>query len=242
MTLIPTAPVLGLRFGIDSILERTEIEYCTLDQIKTYLWNLDLDLKGIDGDPEDEIKRTLSSVKAQVNGWCKNDFNYVRRSEWHDGKAQDTMILRYSPIVDLEYIRAYNIDYQTFFQYSGDEMIVRNRVGMVQYPPLYIMSNPYRAIGASLSGFTFFPGKANIQFLYTSGFMDSEVPPEFSDAVAKWTAGQMLRHAELKMTQGMQQKIVNGVTERYGTYSSMGTTYIEEAKKALLQFRRITIW
>jgi hypothetical protein len=242
MTLIPIGATLGLRFGNDAVVSRTEIEYCTLDQIKTYLWNLDLDLKGIDGDPEDEIKRTLSSVKGQVNGWCKNDFNYVQRSEWHDGRAQDTIVLRYAPVVDLEYVRAYNIDYQQFYQYTGDEMIVRNRTGMIQFPPLYIMSNPYRAIGASLSGFTFFPGKANIQFLYTSGFMDSEVPPEFSDAVAKWTAGQILRHAELKLFEGMRQRIVNGTQETGGGYSKMGDQYIEEAKKSLLQFRRITIW
>jgi hypothetical protein len=135
----------------------------------------------------------------------------------------------------------YNIDYNRFFQYAGSEMIVNNLIGEVTFPPLYIVSNPYRAMGASMTGFAFFPGKLNIQIIYTSGFLDNEIPIDFSQSVAKWAAGQLLRSAGLRISDGLKSKVIAGVQESYGVYLEVGEKYISEAKQALLRYRRIYI-
>lgn len=242
MTLIPTGPILGLQFGQDQILSRTIINYCTVEQIKSWLWRLDLDLHGQDGDPDDEIKMARDTVKRLINGHCKTEFDYVRRLEWASGSGTSKLMTRYYPIVDLEYIRAYNIDYQMFFQYSGDEMIVKNRMGQIIFPPLYIISQPARAIGASLSGFSFFPGISNIQLVYTTGFLNDEIPGDFSEYAAQWTAGHLLRTAHLRITEGADSRVINGVQEKYGSFLSVGTQYIEEAKEKLMRYRRVEVW
>jgi hypothetical protein len=242
MTLVQINLFIPQKHGQDQILSRSKIDYCTIDQVKQYLYYLDLNLHGISGDPDDEIRQTMSSVKSQVSGWCKTEYDYIRRLEWVDGKARDLIMLRFYPVVEVEYIRAYNIDYQQYFQYPGDEMIVNTRIGSVQFPPLYIISNPYKAIGATLSGFTFFPGKKNIGVVYTSGFMDNEIPIDFSDACAKWTAAQLLQIAELRLGEGMRQRVVSGVQETFGSYGQMAQVWKEEAKQALLRYRRVEIF
>lgn len=240
--LIPSGPILGLKFGQDFIMSRTPVNYCSIDQIKGYLRYVDLDLHGSEDDPDDEFHEARNQMKSQVNGHTKSEFDYVRRLEWVDGKSQDKIYMRYYPIVDLEYIRVYNIDYQAFFQYGGDEMIVSNRIGAIGFPPLYIISQPYKALGATLSGFTFFPGKKNVQILYTTGFMNEEVPADFSDACARWAAGLMLRTAELRTSEGLKQRVISGVQETSGRWLEIGQMYIDEAREELSRYRRVEIW
>jgi len=202
---------------------------------------LDIDLHGIDGDVDGEIRNALLSVKRQVNGLVHTEYDYVRRLEWYSGEAQNTIVVRYYPVVELEYVRMYNIDYNRFFQYAGSEMIVNNRIGTVTFPPLYIVSNPYRAIGASLSGFSFFPGRSNVQLVYTTGFLNDSIPTDFSEAVAQLTAARLLETAYLRITDGTKSRIISGVQENYATFFEVAQVWKDEAKKALSRYRRISI-
>jgi hypothetical protein len=212
-----------------------------VDQVKTWIFRTDLDLHGIDMDIDAEIKRAMLSVKRQVNSMLKTEYDYVRRLEWYSGEAQNTLMARYYPIVELEYVRMYNIDYQRFFQYAGSEMIVNNRIGTITFPPLYIVSNPYRAMGASLSGFSFFPGRLNVQIVYTTGHINDEVPGAFSEPIAQLTAARLLETAHLRITDGTKSRIINGVQENYSTYWDVAQVWKAEAIKALARYRRISI-
>jgi hypothetical protein len=223
------------------VLETSPIDYCSLEQIKQWVHRVDIDLHGIDDDIDAEIKSARVSVKRQCDGLLKTTFDYTRRLEWADGEGQSTIMTRFYPLIELEYVRMYNIDYQRFFQYSGQEMIVQNRIGTITFPPLYITSNPYRAMGATLSGFSFFPGKRNIQVVYTTGFMDDTTPADFSEANAKWTAAQLLEVAHLRLTDGTSKRIIAGVSETYNTYFEVAQLWKEEAQKSLLRYRRISI-
>lgn len=241
MTLVPTGPILGLDFGQDKVLERTPVDYCTLDQIKQYTYRIDLDLHGRNGDPDDEIKWARDRAESQVDGHCKTEFNYVKRMEWISGGGQPMVSMRFYPIVAVDSVRMYNVDYQTFFNYSGRELIIHNLHGLIEFPPLYITASPYRSAKGILHSWKFFPGRKNVQIIYTTGFLNGEVPSDFSDACAKWAAGLLYRDAEMRMSEGMSSRNISGVQENYGRFLQYGQALIEEAKQTMLRYKRVIL-
>lgn len=236
-----TGPLLALELGSNTILDRKEIDYCTVEQIKGWLLGMDLDLHGTIDDPEADFKIIRTSVKRQINNHCKQEFDLIRRSEFASGDSGISMFTRYYPIAEFEFVRMYSLNYQFWQQFSGSEMIVIAHAGEIRFPTMFITSNPGKAIGASLYGLQFFPGIKNIQMVYTSGFRDDAVPSDFSEATAQWCAGMLLRSAHLRMSDGMKSRIVSGVQENYGGYWDIGTQYIEDAKTILARYRRVTI-
>lgn len=201
--------------------------WADLDRITTILEDLGIDTTSWVADSHAKMKSVVLEAQREFEGRTRRKFEEATRTEKHDGRKKNTLVLKYYPVSNIASIKILDVPIgQAPYILTGWRLEEETGI-VIATSTLPVFGDPY---GTSYLGY--FPeGKRNIEVEYTYGYPSGDIPEDIVDAIELMTVLDIMsRSPQDWEKEGLVSIRIAAYSESYGAGSYYGGAYGQQRR------------